>query len=58
MCVRDTWDNIKCTYIQIIGVPEEEKKKEYEKILKILVKNSIHRSTGLIDPLSGPFHGL
>ena len=25
--LRDIWDNIKCTNIQIIGVPEEEKKK-------------------------------
>ena len=26
--LRDLWDNIKCTNIQIIGVPEEEEKKE------------------------------
>ena len=26
---RDLWDNIKCANIQIIGVPEEEKKKGY-----------------------------
>ena len=33
----DFWDNIKCTTIRIIGVPEEEeKKKGYEKILKRL----------------------
>ena len=25
--LRDLWDNIKCTNIRIIGVPEEEKKK-------------------------------
>ena len=25
--LRDLWDSIKCTNIQIIGVPEEEKKK-------------------------------
>ena len=24
---RDLWDNIKCTNIHIIGVPEEEKEK-------------------------------
>ena len=30
--LTDLWDNIKCTIIQIIGVPEEEeKKKGYEK---------------------------
>ena len=26
--LRDLWDNIKCTYIRIIGVPEEEEEKE------------------------------
>ena len=32
--LRDFWDNIKGTNIQIIGVPEEEeKKKGYEKIV-------------------------
>ena len=33
-CLRDFWDNNKCTNIQIIGVSEEEKKKMYEKIFK------------------------
>ena len=39
--VRDLWDNIKCTNIRIIGVPEEEeKKKGYEKIFEeIIVEN-------------------
>ena len=39
--LRDLWDNIKCTNIWIIGVPEEEeKKKRYEKIFeKIIVEN-------------------
>ena len=32
--LRDFWDNIKCSNIQIIGVPEEEKKKGYEKFFK------------------------
>ena len=39
--LTDLWDKIKCTNIQIIGVPEEEeKKKGYEKIFEeIIVKN-------------------
>ena len=32
--LRDFWDNIKCTNIRIIGVPEEEKKKGSEKIFE------------------------
>ena len=32
--LRDLWDNIKHTNIQIIGVPEEEKKKGYEQIFE------------------------
>ena len=32
--LRDFWDNIKCTNIRIIGIPEEEKKKGYEKIFE------------------------
>ena len=40
--LRDLWDNIKYTNIQIIGVPkEQEKKKGYEKIFEdIIVENS------------------
>ena len=36
---RDLWDNVKSPNIQIIGVPEEDKKKAYEKILEIIVEN-------------------
>ena len=37
---RDLWDNIKHTNIRIIGVPEEDKKKGYEKIFEeIIVEN-------------------
>ena len=40
--LRNLWDNIKCTNIQLIGVPEEEeKKKGYENIFEeIIVENS------------------
>ena len=39
--LRDLWDNIKCTTIQIIGIPEEEEKtKAYERIFEeIIAKN-------------------
>ena len=38
--LRDLWDNIKCTNIRMIGVPEEEKNKEFEKIFEeIIVEN-------------------
>ena len=39
--LTDLWDNIKCTTIWIIGVPEEEeKKKGYEKFFEeIIVEN-------------------
>ena len=38
--LRDLWDHIKCTNILIIGAPEEEKKKGYEKIFEeIIVEN-------------------
>ena len=38
--LRDLWDNVKRPNIRIIGVPEEEdKKKDHEKILEIIVEN-------------------
>ena len=35
--LRDLWDSIKCTNIQIIGIPEEEKKIGYEKIFEEII---------------------
>ena len=38
--LRDLQDNMKCSNIRIIGVPEEDKKKDHEKILEeIIVEN-------------------
>ena len=38
--LRDLWDDVKCPNIRIIGVPEEDKKKDHEKILEeIIVEN-------------------
>ena len=38
--LRDLQDNIKCSNIQIIGVPEEDKNKDHEKLLEeIIVEN-------------------
>ena len=40
--LRDHWDNVKHTNIQIIGVPEEEdKKKGHEKILQEMIVENI-----------------
>ena len=43
--LRDLWENIKHTNIQIIGVPEgEERKKGYEKIFEeMIVENFPNR---------------
>ena len=35
--LRDLWDNVKHPNVQIIGVPEEEKKKDNEKILEEII---------------------
>ena len=38
--LRDLQDNMKCSNIRIVGVPEEDKKKDHEKILEeIIVEN-------------------
>ena len=38
--LRALWDNVKCPNIRIIGVPEEEdKKKDHEKKIEIIVEN-------------------
>ena len=39
--IRDLWDNVKCSNIRIVGVPEEEdKKKDHEKILEEIIVES------------------
>ena len=51
-CLRDLRDNIKHTKIQIIGVPEKEKKKGYEKILEeIIVENFPTMGKEIVNPL-------
>ena len=48
--VRDLWDNIKCTNIQIIGVPEREEKKPrvWEKIWRDYTWKYPHHGKGNI----------
>ena len=48
--LRDLWDNIKCTNIRIIRVPEEEKKKGTEKIFEeIIVENFLNMGKGIVN---------
>ena len=49
--LRDFWDNIKCTSIQIIGVlEEEEKKKGYKKNSEeIIVENFPNMEKEIVD---------
>ena len=51
--LSDLWDNIKCTNIWIIGVPEEEeKKKGSEKIFEeIIVKNFLNMRKEIVNQI-------
>ena len=57
----DLWDNIKCTNIRIIGVPEEEEqKKGYEKNFEeIIVENFPNMEKGIVNQVQeaqrGPY---
>ena len=45
--LRDVWDHIKSTNIQITGVPnEEEKKKGYEKIFEEIIVGNFPNGKG------------
>ena len=44
--LRDLWDNIKHTKIRIIGIPEEEKKKGYEKIFEEIIVGNFPNGKG------------
>ena len=47
--LKDLWENVKCSNIQIIGVPEEDKKKDHEKILEeIIVENFPKRGKEIV----------
>ena len=35
--LRDLWDNVQCPNIQIVGAPEENKKKGHEKIPEVII---------------------
>ena len=48
---NNLWDNIKCTNIQIIGVPEEEEKnKGHEKIFEeIIAENFLNMEKEIVN---------
>ena len=47
--LRDLQDNMQCSNIRIIGVPEEDQKKDHEKILEeIIVENFPKMGKGTI----------
>ena len=39
--LRELWDNVKCTNIRIIGVPEEEREKGTEKIYQEIIAENV-----------------
>ena len=50
--LRDLWDHIKHTYILIIGVPGEEKKKGTEKIFEeIIVENFLNMGKEIVNQI-------
>ena len=52
--LKHLWDHIKCTNIQIIGVPEEGKKKGYEKVFEeIIVENFPNMEKEIINQVQG-----
>ena len=53
--LRDLWDNIKCTNIRIIGVPEEESKnKGTEKIFEeIIFENFPNMGKEIVSQVQG-----
>ena len=52
--LRDLWDNIKRTNIRLIGIPEEEKKKVFEKIFEeIRVENFPNMGKEIVNQVQG-----
>ena len=51
--LRDLWDNIKCTNIWVVGIPEEEeKKKDTEKNFEeVIVENSPNMGKELVNQM-------
>ena len=57
MSSDNLWDNVECPNIQIIGVPEEDKKKDHEKILEEIIVEPRSKRL-LISWLQSPSAGI
>ena len=47
--IRNLWDNFKCTYIKLIGVPEEKQEQEVEKLFEQIMKENFPNLVKEID---------
>ena len=58
--LRDIWDHIKCTNIQIIGVPEEEEEKKnisFEDIIVEIFPNMKKEIVNQVQEAQSPIQG-
>ena len=55
-CLGELWDNVKCTNIHIVGVPEEETEKGTEKIFQEIIAENFPKFWGRNPSLKSSKH--